>query len=285
LIRIAQSIGVPVPRTELITDKQQLGELAAKLEYPVVIKPRCSWWRTSDGWFFGGVEYACSAEELCEKYHRINSKIPQPLIQERIVGPGSGLFALFADGEAKALFAHRRIREKPPSGGVSVLRESIPLDERISRYSRRLLEAFDWHGVAMVEFKMDLRDNTPKLMELNGRFWGSLQLAIDAGVDFPDLLYRAVLGENLPPPAAYQVGIKTRWFLGDLDHLQIIWRRRDLALPAEYPWRMVTLWRFLKACSRGNRLEVWNKNDLRPAFKELRDYIAAYWRRLKGKSR
>ena len=40
----------------------------------------------------------------------------------------------------------------------------------------------------MVEFKLDARDGVAKLMEINGRFWGSLQLAVDAGVDFPAIL-------------------------------------------------------------------------------------------------
>ncbi len=51
----------------------------------------------------------------------------------------------------------------------------------------------------MVEFKADARTGTPYLMEINGRFWGSLQLAIDAGVDFPAILVAAALGAPIPP--------------------------------------------------------------------------------------
>jgi predicted ATP-grasp superfamily ATP-dependent carboligase len=80
-----------------------------------------------------------------------------------------------------------------------------------------LLKALDWFGVAMVEFKLDPRDNTPKLMELNPRFWGSLALAIEAGVNFPYLLLRMARGENIKPVEHYQIGKKCRWLLpGDI---------------------------------------------------------------------
>ena len=50
------------------------------------------------------------------------------LIQERIVGPGIGVFVLCDHGRLLAAFAHRRLREKPPSGGASVLCESVAVD-------------------------------------------------------------------------------------------------------------------------------------------------------------
>ena len=103
------------------------------------------------------------------------------LLQERLVGPGVGVFACYHDGRPVALFSHRRLRERPPWGGVSVLCESAEVDPVAGEHATRLLDGIGWQGVAMVEFKRDLRDGVPKLMEINGRFWGSLQLAIDAG--------------------------------------------------------------------------------------------------------
>src|SRR5678815_1154177 len=100
-------------------------------------------------------------------------------------------------------FAHRRIREKPPSGGVSVLSESVAADPETVRKSLALLSALDWNGTAMVEYKQDRVTGQRYLMEINGRFWGSLQLAIDAGVDFPALLVAAALGEHPAPVTQY----------------------------------------------------------------------------------
>jgi hypothetical protein len=129
------------------------------------------------------VHHAADRSQL-EKAPGVLPPSAYPLIlQQRIVGPGTGIFLLLWDGRVRAVFAHRRLREKPPAGGVSVYRESIVADPALVERSRRLLARLHWQGVAMVEFKIDAFTGTPYLMEINGRFWGSLQLAIDAGID------------------------------------------------------------------------------------------------------
>jgi predicted ATP-grasp superfamily ATP-dependent carboligase len=275
LMQLAESIGVPVPQTEFITELDQVTAIAPGLTYPVVVKSTHSRVRQDNGWITGKVRYVSNAEELVRVYNTMHREMPYPLIQRRIEGLGSGLFMLFADGEAQAIFAHRRLREKPPSGGVSVLRESVAVDEQTVDYSRKLLRALNWTGVAMVEFKINRFDNIPKLMEVNGRFWGSLQLAIDSGVDFPYLLYRVKCGLSVPTVSTYRTGVVSRWFLGDVDHLSAIWlrRRRNLSLPQGYPGRLGTLWNFLKAFGYGTQSEIWNNKDVRPALREIRDYF------------
>jgi len=71
--------------------------------------------------------------------------------------------------------------------------------------------------VAMAEFKINPNGGDVKLMEVNGRFWGSLPLAIKAGVDFPYLLYKCMVErENFSPPS-YRLGVKQRWLIpGDI---------------------------------------------------------------------
>jgi predicted ATP-grasp superfamily ATP-dependent carboligase len=96
-------------------------------------------------------------------------------------------------------------------------------------HATRLLDAIGWHGVAMVEFKNDERDAVPKLMEINGRLWGSLQLAIDAGVDFPALIARSAIDGTFPPQPAYRVGVRNRWFWGDVDSLLMTLRKNGPA--------------------------------------------------------
>jgi predicted ATP-grasp superfamily ATP-dependent carboligase len=82
-----------------------------------------------------------------------------------------------------------------------------------------ILTNLKWYGVAMVEFKYDPRDNQPKLLEINPRFWGSLELAIKAGVNFPYLLYKVVMDEEIEPVMKYKLGVRCRWLLpGDLCH-------------------------------------------------------------------
>ena len=124
-------------------------------------------------------------------------------------------------GECVATFQHRRLKEAPATGGVAILAVAEEPDPELLQSSMKLLRALDWEGVAMVEFRVDRETGSSVLMEVNGRFWGSLQLAIDAGVDFPSLLLASAFGRRFSPVTRYTKGIRGRWFWGDVDHLYL----------------------------------------------------------------
>ena len=163
------------------------------------------------------------------------------------------------------MFAHRRLREKPPSGGFSVYRESIALQAGLVGAGLRLLEALDWRGVAMIECKREPATGRHVIMEVNGRFWGSLQLAIDAGVDFPSLLVRCAAGETVPECRQYRVGIRSRWFWGDVDHLYLRWRSGGA--------RLAALRDFVRVRPGRDRPEVWRWRDPAPFLVETLQWL------------
>src|SRR2546421_10171674 len=103
-------------------------------------------------------------------------------------------------------------------------------------------------------------------MEVNGRFWGSLQLAIDAGVDFPTLLVRCALGQEPPAQKAYRVGVRSRWFWGDVDHLYLRLTRSAAALHLENGRRsrLAALIDFVRFRPGRDRSEVWRWRDPAP---------------------
>jgi predicted ATP-grasp superfamily ATP-dependent carboligase len=275
VVSLCQKLGLPVPKTYFVERMDEIINIASGLSYPVIIKPRRSKYFTQYGWVSTSVDYAHSLDEIIGKLKNFDPSLPLPLIQERIQGPGIGAFFLFDHGEEKACFFHKRIREKPPSGGVSVLRESIPVHPMMKEFSVRLLKALNWHGVAMVEFKLDEKDNLPKIMEINARFWGSLQLAIDSGVDFPSLLYQMETGGACDPVTDYKAGIKTRWLLGDLDHLLIRLFKSDknLNLRGGLPGKLVTLKEFFKFWQPNTKYEVIDRDDFGPAVYEMKEYV------------
>jgi predicted ATP-grasp superfamily ATP-dependent carboligase len=88
---------------------------------------------------------------------------------------------------------HRRLRETPPSGGPSSCAVSI-FENDLKSAGIKLLDHLQWHGVAMAEFKRDAKSSQLYLLEINPKFWGSLDLALDSGVDFPALAARVALG-------------------------------------------------------------------------------------------
>jgi predicted ATP-grasp superfamily ATP-dependent carboligase len=276
LVDRAIAAGVPVPRTEFVNGVTTLRSVLKRIEYPVVVKPFRSRIRVTDGWLQTSVRYARSESELVALYQNTEHLARYPsMLQERVVGPGTGLFVLCDHGRIRAEFAHKRLREKPPSGGVSVFAESIPVDPLLRDQAERLLGPLGWHGVAMLEYKRDALTNRPYLMEVNGRFWGSLQLSIDAGVDFPALAYQLALGCPPGPRPPYRVGLKNRWLLGDLDHLLARLRRTDeYALPEGAPSRGQVVADFLKLAGRGLRYDVIRLRDPLPFIHELRSYLA-----------
>lgn len=189
------------------------------------------------------------------------------LVQRRLVGEGLGVFVLRRNGRVLATFAHRRLREKPPSGGVSVISEAVPRDAALEAQAIALLEALEWDGVAMVEFKRDAaHGGRPTLMEINGRFWGSVQLAVDAGVNFPVLLARAAVGDDVAPVHDWRVGTRLRWTLGDVDHLLIA---AKAAARREGWGAAIRTWRAWRGLGRGARTEIGGRGDDAPAWLEL----------------
>jgi predicted ATP-grasp superfamily ATP-dependent carboligase len=270
LLGLARTAGVPVPKTVIAQSADAIRVAARELGFPVVLKPARSRFLANGRVFSTAVQIARDPSELELAITRIGWLDHLPcLAQEFIAGEGAGIFALRTAAGSIVWFAHRRIREKPPSGGVSVLSESVPVEPRMREFASRLLEASGWTGVAMIEFRVGV-DGTPYLMEVNGRFWGSLQLAIDSGVDFPWLFCQLTAGEPLPAQVDYRVGRRLRWFLGDVDNLLIRLRARDARAGA----RLSAVGRFVADCFDPSiRPEIWRWSDPRPALREARAWL------------
>jgi predicted ATP-grasp superfamily ATP-dependent carboligase len=227
-LEAAGRCGVAVPRTFVAEDARAAE--ACPIPFPVVVKPCRSRWITSGGNVAGtGPSFAADAAGLRACLDRIaDLGCPASLVQEWVPGTGFGVSVLMRGGSPAALFLHRRIREVHPAGGPSSAAESAAADPALVDPALALLRALEWEGLAMVEFR---RDGTaaPVLMEVNGRPWGTIGLAVDAGVDFPRLLVEGHAG----PPPEYRAGLRRRWLAGDA-------RRLGAAIggsPAAYPGR------------------------------------------------
>lgn len=264
---LAEKLGIPMPKTAFLhkINVHKLGEL----KYPLVVK----------GIMGSGRTYCVSSSGELIKRFSLLSKLEEkpPLVQEYIRGDGYGLFALFNRGEPRAIFMHKRIREYPITsdfsfsfiGGGSTVAESV-YERRLKEYGLKILRALNWHGVAMVEFKRDREDNEFKLMEINPKFWGSLDLAIASGIDFPFLLYKMATEGDITPVFTYKTGVRFMWpFPDDFVHL--------LAKPS-----VATFFGFAKDFfNEGIRKNV-APDDLKPNIMQMLQTSVLAFDRIKG---
>jgi predicted ATP-grasp superfamily ATP-dependent carboligase len=190
----------PAPIEELLEEIHQ---------YPVIVKPAL--------YHSFGIAQCRSSDELVNAYAKLTRLYGPCVVQEYIPNGGEyGVYTLFDEQSLPlALSVQKRVRTLHGYGGLSTLRKTVRYEELV-HIAFRLLKSLRWSGVAMVEFRIDKNTGQPRVLEVNPRLWGSLQLAIEAGVDFPYLLYAFTMGEPCPSVLDYKMNIDCRWMLGDV---------------------------------------------------------------------
>jgi predicted ATP-grasp superfamily ATP-dependent carboligase len=268
-LRRAQRLGVPIPPSYFPESPDDVEAIAESIRYPAVVKPRRSVYDANDHFrATPRASYAQNAAELRVACSRVGFGV-LPIVQEFVPGDGVAVSLLCEDGAPLMRFAHRRIRDVVPTGSGSALRESIAYPADLGAYAERLAADLAWTGPMMVEFRLDRHSGRSYLMEVNGRFWGSLQLAIDAGLDFPYAYYRMTCGQPVAVQSDYAVGIRSRWLVGDMLHVARVMRGRPAGFPGEYPTRRRTVFHLLRPSCVPTRQEVFRWSDPKPVLYEL----------------
>ena len=284
-VQLAGRLGVPTPKSRLVTSVTEATEAAQELGWPVVVKPQApSLYRRGGTVEQLHVTYAADPASLRRQLASLEGRCGA-LLQELCPGEGHGVELLAHEGRPLAAFQHRRLREVPFTGGPSSFRESVALDPVLYDLSVRLLQAVRWTGLAMVEFKHGHRG--PMLMEINGRIWGSLPLAVKSGMDFPahvaELFLTGPPPAGTPPATAYAVGVRSRKL-----ELELFWiaaalrgRSRHPFLPR--PSRAQALGAAVRLLSPGDGYDVLQRDDLRPGVAELGQVAGLVSRRLRAR--
>lgn len=230
---LAASLGLPLPPAVVLRAPAPAEEVLAALSLPVVVKPATSF-ALSNLREKSKVQIARTREGL-ERALEMLLPRGEVLVQDYFSGHGVGVEALADAGEVLLAFQHERLHE-PPTGGGSTYRRSVPLDPELLGATRRLVEATDYTGVLMVEFRVNAQTGEWILVELNPRFWGSLPLAVAAGADFPYYLYRLLVEGKRRFPGAYRTGLYCRNLTKDLG-----WLVRALREESRSLWGSVRL--------------------------------------------
>lgn len=264
--------GAPhLPPTLLVNDTSQLPsvEALAALGSPLYVKSDGSHSTVGER----GEVYACAtAEQAHVQLTRLAGRFSRLLVQGHVAGQGVGAFFLVWRGEVLGEFMHRRLHEVPHTGGVSSLRESwfhAPIrDDALQK-----LRAMRWEGVAMMEYRFEPETGRFHFLEMNGRFWGSLHLALQAQVDFPRLLVDAFLGRPERRAARFPLGVKVRHTFPM--EVQYVWSRlKDRALPVSArAWSVLEF--FLLVADPRVRSDLLFPGDERLYWESMRRFVGS----------
>lgn len=205
LARRAGHLGISSPEVRSAENEADVGRAVHALGLPVVLKPR----RGSGG--LGVRVCRTEGEALRGWRERPGTRLPgldarQMLVQAYIPGEVHDVGALVVRGDLRALLTQRRLRMEPAEAGPGVEVETTH-EPQAALLAAGLLRHLDWHGPAMVELRKDARDGSFWLIEINGRFWGTLGLAVAAGLDLPTLAVRLAQGADVPRVGPLPAGI------------------------------------------------------------------------------
>jgi predicted ATP-grasp superfamily ATP-dependent carboligase len=275
-LELARRLGVPVPQSRRVHNRKEAGEAARTFGWPLVLKPEESFdYRPTGGCQYMRVCYAADEQELTERMEAFEGRCPV-LAQEHCRGVGYGVELLAHKGRPLAVFQHKRLRELPITGGISTFRESVALDPTLYGYATRLLKELNWTGLAMVEFKIGA--NGPKLMEVNGRVWGSLPLAVRSGVDFPahlaNLYHHGPPDREVDPVRNYKIGVRVRNLELDLSWINQALRGKHQSAFLNAPTRREGLGALLGLLNPRYKYDILSLSDPGPAWVEVSRIIS-----------
>lgn len=275
---LAKQCSVPIPISWDISTLDDLNNFESEFTYPLVIKPGRSISDNANRVAMT-VRYAHSAEQL----RKISNELlhhTHLVLQQYFTGIGVGIELIADQGEILYAFQHQRLHEMPLTGGGSSYRKSVDIDTGLLEASKKLVKALNWHGVAMVEFKKNTDTGQFILIEINGRFWGSLPLATAAGADFPYMLYQLYTAGSIVEPLPYKREVYCRKLSSDIRWLEAVLRKDADTRLVKIPSTASAFKDLLHIFLPRHYFDAQSLKDLKPGLIDLKKIIASYTGRL-----
>jgi len=214
LLKLCESLGIPVPKSKLVKSTAELREAAKNLGYPhdpVVVKPPVSWGsrgfrvlREGSSWnaqrFLSQKPNATeiSLEELVSILSSDGeADFPELIVSEFLPGDE---YTVDAFAGEKIAVAIPRLRRETVNG-IS-FRTSLEYRKDIMENSLKLARALGLQFAFGFQFKLDSA-GTPKILECNPRVQGTMAASLFSGANVIWMAVREVLGfpyAKLPKP-------------------------------------------------------------------------------------
>jgi predicted ATP-grasp superfamily ATP-dependent carboligase len=267
--KICNKLGVPCAESFIPESFEDLNAHAARLEYPAVIKTRM-------GNAGKGVAIVADKQELIARYSDIITKfsIPRdnwPMVQEYLGTDICGVCMIYEKGRLVASSAETYLRSKEANKFSTTTWRVSTYDPVSVENCRKVADLLEWHGVIHFDMIRDPKTGVGKITEINPRLWGTIMIAIAAGVDFPYMLYElALTGKISDPPQGYRDGVYSRWVLGELIGVLNLAKRK-----APSSVKLRELREIVRAPFKGTTDDL-RLSDPLPFLMEMFDYFRRY---------
>lgn len=236
-VEAAKKAGFNIPTTKII---EKVDKLLSIDYFPVIVKPALAV-RLSDGRLQkGNIIIGKNKHDLAnfaKSWHENEPLLVQPFIP----GTGEGIFGYYNINKGGGWSMHKRLRMMNPLGSGSSACYSIPVDENIKKITNRFLQRAAWKGIFMIEL-LKAEDGTTWFMEINGRTWGSMALAIRQGLDYPVWAIKGTLDPTFMPKAKpKEADIVARHMGREIVHLLMVMRGSKSKRVRKWPSRLQTI--------------------------------------------
>lgn len=277
--KLACMLNIPVANTVIIDQYKALDEAIAICGFPVVIKPHksCASAESRKKDIVIIVDnrdelklYSGMIQEYLEKYGSL-------VCQEFFAGVGCGVEVLAYHGKVLSAFQHVRVHE-PLKGGGSTSRKSVKLDERMYQDAERIVNELEYTGVLMVEYKLNEKTNKYIFIETNARFWGSLPLAIQSGIDFPYYFYQMCVEDKRKFDNQYKIGVYQHNFEGDLFWKYSLLKNRKYLLCLKE-----CIAEFIRELIRKEFIDEFTADDMKVGYKVICVSVSYMYSKFKKK--
>jgi protein-tyrosine-phosphatase/predicted ATP-grasp superfamily ATP-dependent carboligase len=266
--QLAASLGVRIPRGRLLRPDDTAEAVGRELGLPLAVKPRQSF-SVDRLYARGSVKLVDDTAALASALETIEPE--RFLIEAFFPGHGRGVSVLAHDGKILQAFEHHRVHE---FAAGSYYRKSAPFTPSLLDATGKIIAALRYTGVAMFEFRFDEATADWALLEVNARPWGSLPLALAAGVDFPYRWFKLLVDGQETPPVKYRENLFGRHFTGDIYYL--VWAA---AQKRRQPWQFIQF--VARSAAEFTRILIGREvsdtfvwADPKPAFDEVAQLLA-----------
>lgn len=185
---------VLLPETYIIQDSTAIAQIAEKIGFPMYVK----------GIFYEAY-FARTLQEAIGYFYYLAGKWGIPIIlQQSISGEEINTCAFSRNGKiiSHVVMKKMYVTDKGKAwAGVTIKNPDV------SKMSEKILQKIGWNGGCELEYIMENKTGKIYLLEINPRFPAWVYLTTAAGLNLPDMLLRASLGEDTPVTHSYNSGI------------------------------------------------------------------------------